>query len=359
MGELRRPEQNPFSPGLPAAAGGTPFVVGSESMAQVWRQLCKVAPLDTTVLLLGESGTGKELAASILHEHHPSRRHGRQVHVHCGAIPESLLESELFGHVRGAFTGADHDRAGVFEQAHGGTLFLDEVSTMTPQAQVRLLRVLQDRRVTRLGSSEPRSVDVRVVAASNDNLRERVDHGTFRLDLFYRLSAFPIVLPPLRERPADIPPLAERFCARMADKLGLPRPKTLTADARSALLTYTWPGNVRELDNAIEYACIVADARERLERQDLPREIADLPPSAAGASSVFLTEDGVSLRAAVTHLERELILQSLRLAGGNKARAAGLLRLKRTTFLEKLRRLEQEGLLAPPSAEALEDGGWQ
>ena len=339
--------------------GGT-FVVGSERMARLHRQLLRVAPLDTTVLLQGESGTGKELAATLLHEHHPTRRNHRQVHFHCGAIPETLLESALFGHVKGAYTGADRDRAGVFERAHGGTLFLDEISTMSLPSQVRLLRVLQDRRVTRLGATDPQTVDVRVVVASNENLKELVDQGRFRLDLYYRLSTFPLVIPPLRERPGDILSLVDALGERIARRLRIGRPLAVSDDAMEALAAYAWPGNVRELENVVEYACIVAGDKNRIDREDLPGEIAGLPPSGAHRSgAVILTEEGLSFRTAVTNLERELILQSLRLAEGNKARAAGLLQLKRTTFLEKLRRLQDEGLLGgsqPERSSTVESG---
>jgi transcriptional regulator with PAS, ATPase and Fis domain len=330
----------------PLGGGQARFIAGSGPMLGVVERLQKVAPVDTTVLLLGESGTGKELATSLLHEQHATRRRGPLVRVHCGAIPESLLESELFGHVRGAFTGADRDRAGLFERADGGTLLLDEISTMSPAAQVRLLRVLQDRQVTRVGATESRRVDVRVVVASNEDLKQAVEQGTFRLDLYYRVSVFPVVLPPLRERPADVAPLVEELGRRIARGMGLDRPKQLSPEAMTALVAHSWPGNVRELENALEHAYILAGDRPELSSEHLPEEIAALPPSPnLTMGGVLLTEDGLSFRTAVTNLERELILQSLRLAEGNKARAAELLRLKRTTFLEKLRRLEQDGLL--------------
>ena len=321
------------------------FVGRSGRMADVIARLRRVAGVDTTVLLAGESGTGKELAARFLHDNHPTRRHGPLVCIHCGAIPDTLLESELFGHVRGAFTGAERDRIGKFEQADGGTLFLDEISTMSLAAQVRLLRVLQDLRITRVGTSEARAVNVRVVVASNQDLRQGVEDGTFRLDLYYRISAFPVSLPPLRQRLGDLPLLVECLAGRTAARLGGIAPKRFSPDAMDALSAYAWPGNVRELANVIEYATIFAFERDTAVREDLPEEISGLPPSSASLSGVLLTEEGISFRTAVSHLERELILQSLRLAEGNKARAAALLDLKRTTFLEKLRRLEDEGLV--------------
>ena len=322
------------------------FVFGAGPMIEVLGTLRKVAALDTTVMLQGESGTGKELAARYLHSNHPTRRRGPMISVHCGAIPETLLESELFGHVRGAFTGAERDRVGKFEQANGGTLFLDEISTMPLQAQTRLLRVLQERRVTRIGASDSRPVDVRVVVATNQDIKQQVDDGTFRLDLFYRVNTFPVVIPPLRERPGDIVPLVEHFSTEVADRLGFEKPISFTTEALQALSHYSWPGNVRELANAVEFASIQCGADGVADQADLPVDIADLDLTGAPRNShVVVTTDGVCLRTAVTNLERELILQSLRIASGNKARAAQLLDLKRTTFLEKLRRLEQEGLV--------------
>ncbi len=321
------------------------FVIGGGPMIRVLKKLRQVAGLDTNVLLSGESGTGKEVAARYLHNNHPIRKNGPFVCVHCGAIPDTLLESELFGHIRGSFTGADRDRAGKFEEADGGTLFLDEISTMKPEAQVRLLRVLQDRQVTRIGASAGKQVDVRVVAASNQDLQSRIAQGEFRLDLFYRINTFPVTIPPLRERVCDIAPLADAFASKVAAKLGLNPPKHFTTDALRLLSTYEWPGNVRELQNAVEYASIVSEDREAIGPEDLPEEISGIAEAAPAASpGVRVTEDGISLRSAVGNLERELILQSMRIADGNKARAAELLDLKRTTFLEKLRRMEQEGI---------------
>ena len=316
---------------------------GSALMCAAVAKLQKVARVDTTVLITGESGTGKEVAARFLHDNHPQRKDGPFVAVHCGAIPDSLIESELFGHVRGAFTGADRDRTGKFEQAHGGTLFLDEIATMKPEAQIRLLRVLQSRRVSPVGSSDSRAVDVRIVVASNQDLKALVTSGAFRLDLFYRVNTFPVHLPALRERRGDIPALAQAFADRTVERLGLPRPKRISDEALRALCDHSWPGNIRELENVVEHGCVVADEREQVAPEDLPPDV-HASETQAG-SGVVVTEDGVSFRTAVGNLEKELILQSLRLAEGNKARAAELLDLKRTTFLEKLKRLEDEGLM--------------
>jgi transcriptional regulator with PAS, ATPase and Fis domain len=318
-------------------------------MGRTVAKLRRVARLDTTVLLTGDSGTGKEVAARFLHDHHPRRASGPFVCVHCGAIPDALLESELFGHVKGAFTGADRDRTGKFEQASGGTLFLDEISTMKPEAQIRLLRVLQTRQVSRLGAPESKAVDVRVVVATNRNVKEMIAQGTFRLDLYYRINTFPVEIPPLRERIAEIPELAALLARRVAERLELNAPKRLSSAALAKLVAYDWPGNVRELENAVEYASILAEEREVIDAADLPPDVlgSEGEPAAPGR---LVTAEGVSLRTAVGNLERDLILQSLRLAEGNKARAAELLDLKRTTFLEKLRRLEDEGFL--PAAQA-------
>jgi transcriptional regulator with PAS, ATPase and Fis domain len=324
----------------------TGMIVESDAMRRVVARLHRVAPLDTTVLLSGESGTGKEIAARLLHDENPKRRSGPFVCMHSGAIPDTLLESELFGHVRGAFTGAERDHVGKFEQASGGTLFLDEISTMKPEAQVRLLRVLQERKVTRIGSAEARPVDVRVVVASNQSLKDLVDAGSFRLDLYYRVSTFPVSLPALRERPGDILPLVEHFSRCTAARLGLELPKQVSPEALRALSCYAWPGNVRQLENAVEYACIVSDERKTILPEDLPEEVYSVLKSTPSLPpGLVVTEQGLSFRTAVGNLERELILQSLRLAEGNKARAAELLDLKRTTFLEKLKRLEDEGML--------------
>jgi DNA-binding NtrC family response regulator len=350
---MEKPDRPRRLPGNGPPGGGSELVEISAAMKEVAERLRLVAPTDATVLLLGESGTGKEVAAKFLHANHPHRRNGPFVAVHCGAVPDTLLESELFGHVRGAFTGADRDRIGRFEQANGGTLFLDEISTMKPEAQVRLLRVLQERQVCRLGSSEARPVDVRVVVASNQDLKRLVEEGSFREDLFFRVSVFPVRLPLLRERLADLPELVRIFAERAQRKAGLGRPKRFSAEALLALSRWSWPGNVRELENAVEYATILSGPREIVLRQDLPPEISggageELP---AARASLLVTEEGINLRQAVSNLERELILQSLRLAAGNKARAAELLHLKRTTFLEKLKRLEEEGLLGPLQAD--------
>ncbi|MBI3448233.1 MAG: sigma-54-dependent Fis family transcriptional regulator [Acidobacteria bacterium] len=314
----------------------------SAPIVEVKERLNRVASSDASVLLTGESGVGKEVAARTLHQGHPRRRTGPFVAVHCGAIPLNLIESELFGHVRGSFTGAEKDREGRFEQAHGGTLFLDEVSTMGPDMQVKLLRTLQERTVCRVGGASSVEVDVRVIAASNQDLREMVRRGAFREDLYYRLNVVQISIPALRERPDDIPALARHFVERACRRAGEPV-KSIPTEMMRALDGHTWPGNVRELENAMEAAVVLAGAARELRTEDLPETIR-LGDEGESARMVQLTSRGTSLRAIVSGLERDLVLQSLRLARGNKAEAARLLGLKRTTFVEKMRRLDLETL---------------
>ena len=322
------------------------MIGGTPAMQRLLADIERVARLDTTILIEGESGTGKELAARLLHDRHPRRASGPLVCVHCGAIPESLLESELFGHRRGAFTGADRDRVGKFEQADGGTLFLDEISTMSPEAQVRLLRVLQERQVTPLGANAAKPVDVRIVAATNENLKAMVERGEFRADLYYRIAAYPLRVAPLRERLADVPALVDHLKQKIAERLGLEDAPTLSAEAEQRLVRYDWPGNVRELENAVEYALVRAMDQAQMLPEHLPEALAHAAAGAARVASPVVTEQGVSFRTAISNLERDLILQSLDVARGNKARAAELLDLKRTTFLEKLRRIEGDPLSA-------------
>ncbi len=310
----------------------------SPSMQRMFQLLDKVTQVDSTVLITGESGVGKELIVQALHYRHPVRKGGRLVAVHCGAIPENLIESELFGHVRGAFTGADRDKPGRFELARGGTLFLDEIGTMRPDLQVKLLRVLQSRQVTRVGGTAAIPIDVRVVAATNEDLKGKVERGEFREDLFYRLNVIPVFVPPLRERRSDVPLLAAHFVAKYVSRNRLPA-KELSQDAMRVLMRHEWPGNVRELENAIEFATVMSGGRTFVDATDLPVEVDG--QSLAPAGSYQVTEDGLDFRGVVSEIERNLILQSLELTRGNKARAAQLLDLKRTTFVEKLKRIQR------------------
>ncbi len=232
------------------------IVASSESMRQVLEMVARVAPTDATVLVQGESGTGKELIARALHQNSP-RKDGPFIPINCGALPENLLESELFGHVKGAFTGAHQNKKGLFEEADGGTLFLDEIGEMMPSTQVKLLRVLQDSEVRRVGANTSVKVDVRVVAATNQKLQQRVKENGFREDLYYRLQVIPIFLPPLRERTEEILPLVNHYLHVIADKMSKPV-KGLAPGAAKALQEYSWPGNIRELINAVERAVILA-----------------------------------------------------------------------------------------------------
>jgi DNA-binding NtrC family response regulator len=306
-------------------------------MQRLFELLRTVAETSSTVLVTGETGTGKELAARAIHDASP-RRSQRFVAVNCGAIPETLLEAELFGHVRGAFTGAVANRQGRLEQANRGTLFLDEVGTMSPALQTRLLRVLQAREFERVGDSQTVKVDVRVIAATHSDLRKMVEDGTFREDLFYRLNVIPIRVPALRERRADIPLLAQHFLDRFAKDMPGRGRVTLTQDAQQALMSYAWPGNVRQLENAMERMFALSPGRSQLGSADLPDEVrqAYVP---AEADELVIPDDGIELAGLVADFERSLIRRALERTGGNKRRAADLLHLKRTTLIEKLKRL--------------------
>jgi DNA-binding NtrC family response regulator len=245
-------EKEQFKPGS--------IVSASSAMSEVLEMVKRVAPTDATVLIQGESGTGKELIARAIHQNSP--RHDQQfIPINCGALPENLLESELFGHVKGAFTGAHQNKKGLFEEADGGTLFLDEIGETTPPTQVKLLRVLQDMEVRRVGGNTPVKVDVRLVAATNQKLLERIEEGAFREDLYYRLQVILIGLPPLRDRPEEIIPIAEHYLGVYSQKFNK-QVNGFTAEAKHALLDYSWPGNIRELINAIERAVILARTAE-------------------------------------------------------------------------------------------------
>jgi len=315
-------------------------------MQRLLEQVRAIAPFPTTVLVTGETGTGKEMLARAIHQLSP-RREKALVALNCAAVPEQLLEDELFGHVKGAFTGAQSGREGRFEQADGGTFFLDEIGDMSLSLQAKLLRVLQEREFEKLGSSRTVKVDVRVVAATSADLEKRIEEGTFRPDLYYRLNVMHLHLPPLRERREDIRPLAEHLLANFCAVTGLPA-KTIHDDAWEALHAYRWPGNVRQLQNALERAAALTGAATEIHLQDLPEEVREgaatsAPPTADltdQSSSSNIPDEGVNFNALVTKVERDLLLQSLAKAGGNKMRAAQLLNMKRTTFVEKLKRLQ-------------------
>ena len=321
-------------------------IVGkSRPMERLFQLLETVAPTNSTILISGETGTGKEVVARAIHHNSPRRVH-RFVALNCSAIPETLLEAELFGHVRGAFTGAVGNRQGRLEQAHKGTLFLDEVGTMSVALQMKLLRVLQEREFERVGDSHTIKVDVRVIAATNSDLARLVAEGQFREDLFYRLNVIPVQLPPLRDRKEDIPLLVQHFLAKFeADRGALEggRPAvalTVSQEAMRRLMAYPWPGNVRQLENAVERAVAFTVGRSQIDVGDLPTEVQQAQDTPA-ASAVTLPEDGMDLDAFVANIERELIQRSLERTGGNKGQAARLLNLKRTTLVEKLKRLRK------------------
>ena len=283
-----------------------------------------------TVLVMGESGTGKELVARAIHEQGP-RAEGPFISLNCAAIPETLLEAELFGHEKGAFTGAEEPRIGKFEQAHGGTLFLDEIGEMAPSAQVRLLRALQEREIQRLGSSAPRKVDVHVVSATNKNLEAEVQGNRFRADLYYRVAAFPVPVPPLRDRREDIALLAEHFLGLWGQKNGR-NAKTIDADAMKALEAYAWPGNVRELENVIDRACVIEDA-ELLALGSLPPNIVrGEVPEASGLEGPATLDSIRPLESEV----RDLIIRALKVTGGNVSEAAKRLKIGRATLYRKI-----------------------
>jgi len=315
----------------------------SPAMRELFQLLETVSASASTILVTGETGTGKEVVARAIHHNSP-RRAQRFVALNCSAIPETLLEAELFGHVRGAFTGAIGTRQGRLEQAHKGTLFLDEVGTMSPAMQMKLLRVLQEREFERIGDAHTIKVDVRVIAATNSDPQRMVAEGTFREDLFYRLNIIPIHLPALRDRKEDIPLLVQHFLKKFSvSEPGSPesggRSLTISQQAMRALMAYSWAGNVRQLENAIERAVALSGGRTQIETADLTSDILHASQAAA-APPLNLPDDGIDLDRYVSGIEHELIRRALEKTGGNKGQASKLLHLKRTTLVEKLKRLE-------------------
>jgi two-component system, NtrC family, response regulator AtoC len=314
----------------------THLVGNSEAMQNIYRLIGVVAQKTSTVLIEGETGTGKELIARAIHYSGP-RKDQPLVSVNCGAIPSNLLEDELFGHVKGAFTNAHQHRIGCFEQANHGTLFLDEVSSMPMDLQVKLLRVLQEREFQRVGSATTIKVDVRIVAATNGDLLEAVEKGEFRGDLYYRLNVIPIRVLPLKHRPDDIPLLVAHFTKKYCAEQQLPL-KRVSHEAIRSLMAFEWPGNVRQLGNAVEMAVALSGNRDLLDLTDFPA-VSRHPASVASPESIEIPDDGIHFNTMISDLEKRLILQSLQVARGNKKKAASLLHLKRTTFVEKLRRM--------------------
>lgn len=310
------------------------FIGDSLQMNKVFRIIEKVADTDSTVLILGESGTGKELVARAIH-YHSYRRDKPLIPVNCGAIPEELLESELFGHEKGAFTNAIRTRIGRFELANGGTIFLDEVSEMSPHLQVKLLRVLQEQEFERVGGTKTIKCDVRILAATNKDLEKLVGDNSFREDLYYRLKVIPIEIPHLRERPSDIPLLVHHFLDQMK-KAKKKKIKGIAKDVMKALSKYDWPGNVRELENIIERMVILSDS-DTLTMEDLPEKIAQAHTKGRGINDLII-DDGFSFSEAVNEYERELIINALEQADWVKNRAAKLLNMNRTTLVEKIKK---------------------
>jgi DNA-binding NtrC family response regulator len=317
------------------------LIIGrSGSMRQAIDLVQRVAPTRATVLITGETGTGKELVARAVHDLSDRSRRSF-VAVNCSALPESLLESELFGHVRGAFTGAVQSRRGLFEEAAGGTLFLDEISTISPAIQVKLLRVLQERAIKRVGGREAIQVDFRLLAATNTDLSKLVSAGDFREDLFYRLNVFPIWVPPLRERKADLPLLANYFRLRFAEENRL-EPPGLSDDTLARMAAYSWPGNIRELENFIERSVIMYPGARTIPF--------DLPPGeTATAEETVLAEAGEGSWD-LDHLEREYILRVLDRAHWHQGAAAKILGVNRRTLYRKIKRYREQGIL--PAVEA-------
>lgn len=327
-----------------AARGGDHFagiLARSAPMRRVFDTIRKVADYRSTVLLSGESGTGKEMVARALHTQ-SSRSAGPYVTVNCGAIPENLLESELFGHIRGAFTDASRDKKGLFEEADGGTLFLDEIADLPLALQVKLLRVLQEGEIRRVGDNRTRAIDVRVVAASVHELQDLVRQGRFREDLFYRLNVLPLRLPPLRERADDVPLLVEHFVHRHNQAMPRnhgPRVQGVSPQAMALLTEYHWPGNVRELENVIERAMVLADA-DVITVEELPEHIR----LTEGDVRALLRDDDLSVKKATRALETILIQRALKHTGGNRTAAARVLEISHRALLYKIKEYFPNGL---------------
>jgi len=319
----------------PYEQGG--LVGRSPVMIELYKEIARVAPTRSTVLIIGESGTGKELVAKSIHQH-STRSSGSFVAINCGALTETLLEAELFGHVRGAFTGAVSDRKGLWEEAEGGTLFLDEVGEMSPSLQVKLLRTLQQGEIRRVGATRTIGVDARVVAATNRNLEQEVKGGTFREDLYYRLSVVTLRVPTLSQRRTDIPLLAERFLRVAVDRNGR-EPMKLSEETVRTMVAYPWPGNVRELESTIEYAVLHARGHDVVP-EDLPERLQSPQVRAAARSPLSaLFEDLPSL----DELERRYLLFVLDVAAGNRTRAAEILGIDRRTLYRMVERYEING----------------
>lgn len=333
-------------PLVPARNAANPEIIAtSVVMLNVLEQVNVIAPYKINVLVTGETGTGKELIAKAIHNA-SDRAKSNFIAMNCAAIPEQLLEDELFGHIKGAFTGAQTDRKGRFEQADGGTLFMDEIGDMNLALQAKLLRILQESEFERLGSSKTIKVDVRVVAATSADLETKMADGSFRADLYHRLNVVHLSVPALRERPDDILPIAQGLLDRFCKTTGLP-PKRIADEAFHSLISYSFPGNVRQLQNAMERAAVFSGMGTEVKLEHLPEEIRNqtsLFQVSLGASYVprSIPDEGIDFSEVVSQIERELLLQTLDKTGGNKMQAAKLLNMKRTTLVEKIKRLNIE-----------------
>jgi transcriptional regulator with PAS, ATPase and Fis domain len=323
MLERRERELNLLRDRVSRHAASKHFIARSPAMEEVLELAARVAPLDTTVLVYGESGTGKEFIVRMIHDQSP-RAGAPFVSINCAALTETLLESELFGHVRGAFTGAVRDKAGLFEVAGSGTIFLDEIGEVAPTIQAKLLRALQEREIRRVGAERNIKINARVVAATNRDLRAAVDAGTFREDLFFRLGAFIITVPPLRERREDIPPLVHHFLVRAASRMKKDV-TAVSAEAMTALMNYGWPGNVRELEHAVERAVILANGPS-VRVRELPPEVTQKTRRRAGDDTLDLQEQ-----------ERVMIERALEKFSGNRRRAAEALKISTVTLWRKMK----------------------
>jgi len=323
---------------ITSRAGFKNFIGKSEPMQKVFSLITQVAATNSTVLIMGESGTGKELVAKAVHFNSP-RKGGPFVTVNCGALPETLLESELFGYMKGSFTGATSNKQGLFESANGGTIFLDEISATTPALQVKLLRVLQEREFMRVGGTTAIRVDVHIIAASNKDLQAEVAKGAFREDLYYRLNVIPISLPPLRDRKEDIPILAEFFLGKYArkDDAGV-RIKRFDAEAMKFLLNYQWPGNVRELENLIE-RLVIMTRDDTMHLADIPDSMKNHQPC-PDVMPVDIPVEGMDLELLLENTERALLRKALERSGGVKTEAAKLLGLSFRSFRHRLQKYE-------------------
>lgn len=317
------------------------IITNSAKMAEIFSKVEKIAHSNSTVLINGENGTGKELIARAIHYFSP-RQSNRFVGVNTGAIPENLLEDELFGHVKGSFTSALKDRKGKFEHADRGTVFLDEISNMPPLLQIKLLRVLQEREFERIGDNQVIKVDVRVIAATNKNVKELVEQGDFREDLYYRLNVIPIHLPPLRERRADIPVLTNYFLLKYC-RVNNVSAKRVTLPALRILQSYSWPGNIRQLENIIERMVVLNPEASVFMPKDVPEEVKpDMPEEESNPIIPDeIPDEGFSLTEAVRSVEKQLILKSLEKTAWNKQKAAELLKVKRTTLIEKIKKIQE------------------